>query len=291
MSLIENTFYGQVNKVDIAIMRIRNYASFAEQLTRKPYYVAYSGGKDSDCIRILCELAGVKYDLVHNHTTVDAPETVRYVRNIVKPENIIRPDISMWRLIVKKGFPPTRLSRYCCEYLKEQGGKDRFTITGVRWAESTGRKKNRGGIEVITSSKKTSLILNSDNHENRRLFESCQLKGKRVLNPIIDWSNADVWEFLNYYGCESNPLYQCGYTRIGCVGCPNSGAKGMLAEFERYPKYRDNYIRAFQHMVDAHGYTETSKNWTSGQATFDWWVQDTSHDRQIDGQLEFVRYN
>ena len=29
----------------------------------EPYYLCYSGGKDSDCIRILAELAGVKADI------------------------------------------------------------------------------------------------------------------------------------------------------------------------------------------------------------------------------------
>lgn len=45
------------------------------------YYLAYSGGKDSDCIKILAQLAGVKFEAVHNLTTVDAPETVRYVQS------------------------------------------------------------------------------------------------------------------------------------------------------------------------------------------------------------------
>lgn len=48
----------------------------------EPYYLCYSGGKDSDTIRILSGLAGVKHDIVNNHTTVDAPETVRYIRSI-----------------------------------------------------------------------------------------------------------------------------------------------------------------------------------------------------------------
>lgn len=45
------------------------------------YYIAYSGGKDSDCIRILAQFAGVKHDLVHNLTSVDAPETVQYIKS------------------------------------------------------------------------------------------------------------------------------------------------------------------------------------------------------------------
>lgn len=87
------------------------------------YYLCYSGGKDSDVIRILAQLAGVKHDIVHNLTTVDAPETIYYVKSI--PGVIIdKPPKTMWQLIVEKHMPPTRLSRYCCEKLKERGGRD-----------------------------------------------------------------------------------------------------------------------------------------------------------------------
>lgn len=47
----------------------------------EPYYLCYSGGKDSDVIKILAYLAGVKFEAWHNHTTVDAPETVYYIRS------------------------------------------------------------------------------------------------------------------------------------------------------------------------------------------------------------------
>lgn len=49
----------------------------------EPYYVCYSGGKDSDVIRILADMAGVNYELHNNHTTVDAPETVYYIREVM----------------------------------------------------------------------------------------------------------------------------------------------------------------------------------------------------------------
>ena len=114
----------------------------------EPYYLCYSGGKDSDVIRILASLANVKHDIVHNLTTVDAPETVRYVKSI--PDVIINyPEKSMWKLIVEKKLPPTRLMRYCCEKLKEHGGKGRMKITGVRWAESLNRKENGGVVKII----------------------------------------------------------------------------------------------------------------------------------------------
>lgn len=118
----------------------------------EPYYLCYSGGKDSDCIRILAELAGVKHELHHNLTTVDAPETMRYIRSI--PGVIIdRPQLTMVQLIVKKKFPPTRIQRYCCKHLKERGGKGRLKIMGVRWGESRNRKENHGRVTVIGKSK------------------------------------------------------------------------------------------------------------------------------------------
>jgi phosphoadenosine phosphosulfate reductase len=183
------------------------------------------------------------------------------------------PDISMWRLIVKKGMPPTRLMRYCCTELKERGGKDRFVVTGVRWAESTRRKKIHNSLEMLPPGYKNVVILNADNTEERRLFESCELKGKRVLNPIIDWSDSEVWEFLSHYGCNSNPLYQCGFKRIGCIGCPMARKKVQRMEFERWPKYYEAYLRAFGRMLEeriAKG--KPAVTWKTAQDVMDWWL-------------------
>ena len=96
-----------------------------------PYYLCYSGGKDSDTIKILADLADVNYEAHHNLTTVDAPETVQYVKS-QKDIKIHRPEMSMWQLIVKHIMPPTRLVRYCCSYLKERsgGGASRLQESG-----------------------------------------------------------------------------------------------------------------------------------------------------------------
>lgn len=268
--LIYDDLFGHHSKVDEAIERIRSYNplefGFAE-----PYYVCYSGGKDSDCIRILMELSGVPYDLVHNHTTMDAPETVYYIRSIPNVK-IEYPDTTIHKLIVKKHMPPTRIVRYCCSELKERGGVDRFVVTGVRWSESV-KRRSRGLVEVQQADIKNTLYLNNDNDENRRLLENCTLKGKRVLNPIIDWSDDDVWEFLRYYGCASNPLYQCGYSRIGCVGCPMSYRRKQ--DFERYPKFKENYIKTFDRMLQSDFYKLKKPSWNCGEEVFDWWVSDS----------------
>jgi phosphoadenosine phosphosulfate reductase len=261
-------------KVNTALERIKLANEIREKLFDTPFYVAYSGGKDSECIRILFELLGVPFELWHNHTTVDAPETVRYIRSIPNI-NMSMPRLSMWQLIVHKGLPPTRLMRYCCSELKERGGAGRFVVTGVRWAESSQRKRTRSTLEVQPHNLKNTVILNADNSEDRRLFETCDLKGKRVLNPIVDWLDSDVWDFLNHYGCKSNPLYECGFKRVGCVGCPLARKKIPQLEFERYPKYYDAYLHAFQRMLDkrfADGKPVTT--WSNGQDVMDWWLNE-----------------
>lgn len=256
----------------------------------KGYYLCYSGGKDSDCIRILADLAGVKHDIVHNLTTVDAPETVYYVRSI--PNVIIdKPEKSMWQLIPDKLMPPTRLARYCCEELKERGGIGRLKITGVRKAESRSRAENCELVKVIGKPKTTQkiaeeigvdyhvtdkggLVMNMDNDPNRRLVEHCYRTTSVMVNPIIDWTDDDVWEFLHHYGCEANPLYQCGKSRIGCIGCPMQDFKGMKADFAKYPKYRLNYVRAFDRMIEERKRRNLPTSWETGEDVMRWWVGD-----------------
>lgn len=269
----------------------------------EPYYLCYSGGKDSDTILILASLAGVNFEPKHNLTTVDSPITVNYVKARIGVENIEHPDTTMWKLIVEKRMPPTRLVRYCCEELKERGGKRRKKITGVRWAESVNRKQNRGLIDIhgkeitmrrlaeeaginYSETVKGGMVLNNDNAETRAFVDHCYRTTSVMVNPIVDWTDKDVWEFLYHYGCKSNPLYEVtaenntykcrGRCRVGCIVCPMQGSKGMKADLIRYPKYRDNYLRAFKRMLNARAaaHLQTDAIWNDARAVMMWWVGD-----------------
>lgn len=274
-------------KEKIAISRLKSFEPETE-----PYYLCYSGGKDSDCIRILAQLAGVKHEIHHNLTTADAPETVQYVKSI--PNVIIDkakyPDGShktMWNLIPKKRIPPTRLIRYCCSELKEQGGKHRVKVTGVRWSESTNRAESSDLVKIIgkpktvqkfadeigaeySVTKQGGLIMNDDNDSSRRMVEHCYRTTSTMINPIVDWTDSEVWEFLNHYGCKSDPLYQCGHNRIGCIGCPMSTYRQKILDFERYPVYKQIYIHAFDRMINQHNFE--TYNWKTGEDVFNWWL-------------------
>lgn len=290
-------------KVELALKWIKAYEPATE-----PYYLCYSGGKDSDCIRILAQLAGVRHEIYHNLTTVDAPETINYIKSI--PGAIIDEardkdgnHVTMWSLIVQKHMPPTRLVRYCCSELKERGGKGRVKITGVRKAESNNRKENGALVKIIGMpktvqkiadelcieygiTKQGGLVLNDDNDESRRLVESCYRTTSTMINPIIDWTNTDVWDFLHYYGCYGNPLYHCGEKRIGCIGCPLQGYKGMKRDFEKYPVYRNNYIKAFDRML-LNMPDKKDIAWRNGVDVYKWWVGDNPDQLSLFGD-EFL---
>ena len=131
----------------------------------------------------------------------------------------------------------------------------------------------------MPSDKAKKVILNNDNDDRRRLFESCRLQAKRVCNPIIDWTEADVWDYINSEHLPLNPLYQCDFSRVGCIGCPMAGTKGRQKEFARYPIYQKNYIRAFDRMLQERKRKgKTKGTWdrdaTTGEDVFHWWMED-----------------
>lgn len=216
-----------MDKEQTAIMRLKEASNMSLQVYNQPLVVTISGGKDSSVCVELAMRAGIPFEVINNHTTVDAPETVYFIRDEFKriEEKGINCTInmpyykgertSMWKLISEQFLmPPTRLMRYCCKILKEGGGNNRFIVTGVRWAESTRRENTRGIYENFDKNIKNKIILTNDNDDKRRLFETCKLNASRVCNPIIDWTDDDIWDYINSKNIKLNPLYDRGLHRV-----------------------------------------------------------------------------
>ncbi len=280
-----------MDKEKKAIERLKLASDMSLQYYEKPLIVTTSGGKDSDvCIRLALN-AGIPFEVQHNLTTADAPETVYHVRDVFKmlEDKGIKCSFNyptykgkratMWNLIPQKLLPPTRIMRYCCSVLKEQSGKGRMITTGVRWDESVRRKKTRATYELFANKTENKILLN-DNDDTRRLFENCQLKAKRIVNPIIDWTNRDIWDYIHSEKISMNPLYSCGFDRVGCIGCPMAGKKRNL-EFAKYPKYKENYIKAFDRMLEERKIRGKETKWKTGQEVFDQWVEKDVMEGQI----------
>lgn len=204
-----------------AIERLRMTSDMSLRLYKQPLVITYSGGKDSDVLLHLAGAAGIPYEVLHSLTTADAPETVWHVRETFRRLELAgvpcdidkhkQPDgtyMTMWRLIPLKLVPPTRIMRYCCAALKETSGRGRWIATGVRWEESQ-KRKSRGVMETLHREKSKRLILMNDNDESRMMMENCQLKGTRTINAIIDWQDADIWDYCTAEKISMNPLYAC----------------------------------------------------------------------------------
>lgn len=260
------------------------------------YYLAFSGGKDSQCIYHLCEMARVKFDAHYRVTSVDPPELVKFIKDQYPdvarevPRDKEGKPITMWSLISHNKMPPTRVARYCCQKLKESGGDGRVTMTGVRWAESANRKKNQGLVTIVGKTKTTQkqlkdhgvnftqterggVVLNFDDDSARRGVEMCYRTRKTLINPIIDWTDSDVWEFLNdVVKVPHCCLYDEGFKRIGCIGCPMARGEKQTEELNRWPAYRRAYIRAFEKMLAKRLEERDETDWKNGEEVMAWWT-------------------
>ena len=252
-------------KVEKSIMRLNEFAK--ETPSGRLPITAFSGGKDSLVAYMMCIEAGIKFKAIYSPTSVDPPELINYIKNIfnqwAKKNNY--PEVvfekyntwksgplkgkikTMWSLISNRAIPPTRLARYCCDELKERTGeKGDVIITGVRWEESKSRSKRK----------------------------MCNwYKEKLQVRPIVDWTEVEVWSYILENNIPYCKLYDEGWNRLGCIGCPLSS--NQKRELQAYPKYRENYIRAFNHMVEYRRNKDMRcDGWGNGEEIMKWWIGD-----------------
>jgi phosphoadenosine phosphosulfate reductase len=263
------------NKIDIAIERLKTMKPIADSIFGG-FTVMVSGGKDSSVITDLAIRSGVKCKFETSWTGIEYPETVYFLRkeknrieklgytfDFIIPRDKEGKQITMWRLIEKHGFP-TRQMRFCCERLKEAAGQNAFCILGIRWAESPRRRNSRFVYEQ--SGKK--IMTNNDNEASRRMTENCMKKKKYMLNPIIEWSDDEVWEYIKDCKLPYNPLYDMGHKRVGCIGCPMRKNK---KELEDNPRWAALYKRAAKKHLENHT-TSRSGIRKDIETYYNWWV-------------------
>lgn len=282
-----------MDKEQKAIERLREASFHSERLYQAPLLVTTSGGKDSDLCLELAQRAGIPFEAVHNHTTADAPETVYHIRETFRRLEEKRISctvnmptykghrVTMWSLIPQKLIPATRLVRYCCSVLKEYGGANRLITTGVRWAESTARRNGRALFEKPHKNKEKRILLNDN--DDRRVLEHCGMKSRWICNPIIDWTDEDVWAYIEAEHIRINSLYYCGFVRVGCIGCPLTTIKKRYIEFACYSQYQTAYIHAFDRMLAMRRTRGLPTDWQCGEDVFHWWLEDGV----LSGQISF----
>lgn len=117
-------------------------------------------------------------------------------------------------------------------------------------------------------------------------IENAKKNKDLICQPIYEWTDTDVWDFIREKNLKYNPLYDCGFRRVGCIGCPMSSTQ--TRELDRYPRYKKAYIQAFQKMVEERKRRgkvldeKYSKLWKDGESTYLWWIED----KTIPGQTK-----
>lgn len=286
ISIFDNTPQSLLNK---SIELIKSFEDVAIKRNPLGFVVGYSGGKDSDVLVHLFRRAGVRFCVVHNHTTLDMPETVYYIRRKFKewelqgiPCKIYYPTINFWSLCLQKKMLPLRQTRFCCAELKERNDISELQFAlrsfGVRKAESVKRSLHRDSIETRSREDyKDIQRFHFDNIEDVKQTGACYTNNYFYVNPIAYWSTAYLWDYIDGERLETNPLYKEGFNRVGCIACPMAGVCDRKRELARYPKYEGRFIKLSDDIIqlrNAQG-LPNKYNYKTGAEYFDMWLNNT----------------
>lgn len=226
------------------------------------FFLAFSGGKDSQALYHIAEMAGVKFKAHFSPTTVDPPQLIKFIRRNYPDVEFAKVKKNIYQVAVEKQILPSMRIRWCCAEFKENAGAGKVTLIGIRHEESARRSK-RKEVEVsgrkfsgyldqfeewsAEQMKKKYKNLNQDQFSYDKEKEIRCINGKDsiLISPIIDWTERDVWEFLNDVvkvpHCE---LYDKGYKRIGCILCPMSSPKQKQREMQDFPYVKEKWLQA-----------------------------------------------
>lgn len=261
-----------IKKIEYSINLLRKCENMALEMDpENGSYLAFSGGKDSQVLYHIAKMAGVKFKSHMNLTSVDPPEVIRFVKQHYPDVELIKPKISIYDMAKKKGFLPTRHIRWCCAEYKEMSGEGKVTLIGIRHAESVRRSKRN---EIETGDRKFSGNFDQWSEHKEKMVTCVGGKDKILVSPIIQWSEKDVWDFLNSQNIPHCTLYDKGYTRIGCICCPMSSKKQKLKEIQDFPHVKRNWENTIEWLIK-NKWTKT-QNLNSKDLAFKWWISGKS---------------
>lgn len=194
--------------------------------------VSFSGGKDSQASLIWAvRKYGVKsVTAVFCDTGWEHQDTYTHINNVVQqlgvPLVTLRSDKykDFVDMSIKRGRFPSSQRRFCTSELKVVpmidyilSQDDSFiVIQGIRAKES----KVRAGYDVECSYFKEYFNGKVKGlYHKRAVLDWCKTHDASVLRPIFHWSAQDVIDYILANDQRPNPLYNRGFSRVGCFPC------------------------------------------------------------------------
>jgi phosphoadenosine phosphosulfate reductase len=219
------------------------------------YHLAFSGGKDSCVLIQLAKMANVKFKAYYNVTTIDPPDLIYFIRKSYPEVIFLRPKGNFFTDLINKGTP-ARQYRWCCEEYKEGIWLHDVKLLGIRAKESAKRS-------------------------NRKMVEKCYKEtDKTYINPIIEWNDKQVWDFIKAENIPYCSLYDEGFNRLGCLFCPNSSYKEKIAHKNKYPKFYEKLVKACEKYIERRIEKGNWKNTKilNGVELADWYISGLSQE-------------
>jgi phosphoadenosine phosphosulfate reductase len=205
---------------------------FAQKMFRGKLAFAFSGGKDSlVSLHLALQTIGKDTPIIYNHTTVEFPETVKYVTWLANEWKlnliIAKPEISFFSMVKQMGWA-SHENRWCCRTHKDSPAHEIMAQEGI--------------IAEVTGTTRTESVY-------RRSLRPFMLPKREPaiirIHPLYDWNQWEVWRYIKDKNLPYNPLYDIGYQRIGCWCCPING-KSHYKRLQKTHKKLYDFLNAFQ---------------------------------------------
>lgn len=139
-------------------------------------------------------------------------------------------ELTFDRLAYVKGIFPSRKAQFCTEHLKLAPQlrwiKENLVANGIDFELHSGVRRDE------SAKRKNAAFREWDD------YYDCFLN-----RPLADWTKLQCFEFVREAGERTNPLYEMGFSRVGCAPCINSGKEDIRLWACREPAMIDKVRR------------------------------------------------